>query len=166
MARPRTPRPSAARPRPGEVTPIIGDRPVVPSTLRVRAIEGDIQKVVSKQMGQRLGVAPGSLPSELKSVIASVSAAAAQRAVELAVTKDVEEAVADVTRGSVLGRFDARVDLARKGLDHISASNDVKRIMKQRAEMLAEKKRALETAGFSAQEAMEILLADIAARGH
>lgn len=155
-----------ARPRTDGVTPITGDRPIVPSTLRVKAIEGDIQKVVSKRMGERLGVAPGALPNDLKSLINTVSATAAQRAVELAVTKDLEEAVGDVTRGSVLGRFDARVDLARQGLDHISASNDVKEIMRKRAEMLAEKKQALETAGFSSQEAMDILLADIAARGH
>jgi sulfate adenylyltransferase subunit 1 (EFTu-like GTPase family) len=157
-----------ARPRqPGNgVLPIAGDRPIVPSTLRVAALEGQIQSVVSKRMGQRLGVAPASLPSELKTLISSASAAAAQQAVELAVTKDLEEAVGDVSRGSVLGRFDARVDLARKGLDHISASNDVKAIMKKRATMLAEKKAALENAGFSSTEAMEIVLADIAARGH
>ncbi len=163
MARPRT----TPRRRPNGAQPLINtDRPIVPATLRVQAIEGDIQKVVSKRMGERLGVAPGSIPTELKSVIGAASAAAAQRAVELAVTKDIDEAVGDVTRGSVLGRFDARVDLARAGLDHISASNDVKQIMKKRADMLAEKKKALETAGFTSQEAMEILLADIAARGH
>ena len=161
MARPRT-----TRPRTHGVPLIAGDRPIVPSTLRVQAIESDIEKVVAERMGERLGVAPDSLPSDLKSLIATTSVAAAQRAVEFAVTKDLEEAVGDVTRGSVLGRFDARVDVARQGLDHISASNDVKQIMKKRAEMLAEKKKALEAAGFSAQEAMEILLADIAARGH
>lgn len=159
MARPRI------QPRTG-VSPITGERPIVPSTLRVQAIEGDIQKTVSRRMGERLGVAAGALPADLKSLIATTSAAAAQRAVELAVTKDLDEAVGDVTRGSVLGRFDARVDLARQGLDHISASNDVKQIMTKRAEMLAEKKKALETAGFSSQEAMDIILADIAARGH
>ena len=161
MARPRT-----TRPRPETVPTITRDRPIVPSTLRVQALESDIQKVVAKRMGERLGVAAGSLPNELKSVISTASAAAAQRAVELAVTRDIDEAVGDVTRGSVLNRFDARVDLARKGLDHISASNDVKQIMTRRAEMLAEKKRALETAGFSSEEAMDIILADIAARGH
>ena len=155
-----------ARPRTEPVSPIIGDRVTVPSTLRVKAIESDIQKVVAKRMGERLGVAPGSLPNELKSLIAAASAAAAQRSVELAVTKDLEDAVGDVSRGPVLGRFDARVDLARQGLDHIAASNDVKQILKKRAEMLAEKKKALETAGFSTQEAMDILLADIAARSH
>ena len=155
-----------ARPRTGGLTPTTGERLIVPSTLRVQALERDIQKVVSKRMGERLGVTPGSLPNDLKGVIETASAAAAQRAVDLAVTKDLEEAVGDVTRGSVLGRFDARVGLARQGLDHISASNDVKQIMRKRAEMLAEKKKALEAAGFSTQEAMDILLADIAARGH
>ena len=161
MAIPRT-----IRPRGESVPAVTRDRPIVPTTLRVQALEKEIQGTVAERMGERLGVAPASLPNELKSAISTASAAAAQRAVELAVTKDLDEAVGDVTRGSVLGRFDARVDLARQGLEHISASNDVKQIMTKRAEMLAEKKRALETAGFSSQEAMEILLADIAARGH
>jgi len=155
MARPRT-----------ETPRILGERALVPSTLRVRSIEKDIEGVVTKRMGERLGVDGQTLPADLKKVIATAAAAAARRSVELAVTTDVNEAIGDVTRGSVLGKFDSRVDLARKGLDHIAGSNDVKQIMTRRAEMLAEKKKALETAGFSAQEAMDILLADIAARGH
>jgi hypothetical protein len=160
------PRPRASRPRSDGAPPITGDRPIVPSTLRVQTIESDIQKVVAKGMGQRLGVAPGSLPSDLKGVIATASAAAAQHAVELAVTQDLNEAVGDITRGSLLDRFDARVDVAGAALDHIAGSNDVKQIMRKRAELLAVKKQALETAGFSSQEAMDIVLADIAARGH
>lgn len=154
-----------ARPR-KDIPPILGDRPLVPATLRVQSIEKDIEEVVTKRMGARLGISGQALPADLKSVIGTAAAAAAQRAVELAVTTDVNEAIGDVTRGSVLGKFDSRVDLARKGLDHIAGSNDVKQIMTRRAQMLAEKKEALETAGFSAQEAMDILLADIAARGH
>lgn len=144
---------------------VTGDRPIVAATLRVKAVESDIQKVVTKRMEQRLGVASGSLPADVKELISTASAAASQRAIEFAVIKDLEEAVGDVSRGSVLDRFDARVDVARKGLDHISASNDVQQIMKKRATLLADKKKALENAGFSTQEAMDILLADIAARG-
>lgn len=117
------------RKRPDLVAPILGDRPIIPATLRVDAIEKDINDVVSKGLGQRLNVAPGSLPQDLKDVIATTSAAAAQRAIELAVTQDVNEAVGGVTRGSVLNRFDARVDLAKQGLVHISQSDDVKEIM-------------------------------------
>ena len=155
-----------ARPRTDRIPPIVGERPIVPTTLRVQSIEKEIESVVTKRMGERLGVDGRRLPADLKSVITAASAAAAQRSVELAVTTDLNEAVGDVTRGSVLGKFDARVDLARKGLDHIAGSNDVKQIMTRRAQMLAEKKQALEAAGFSAQEAMDIILADIAARGH
>jgi hypothetical protein len=155
-----------ARPRTDTIAPILGDRPLVPSTLRVQSIETEIEKVVTKRMGERLGVEGRRLPADLKSVIATAAAAAAQRSVELSVAADVNEAIGDVTRGSVLGRFDSRVDLAREGLDHIAGSNDVKQIMTRRAQMLAQKKKALETAGFSAEEAMQILLADIAARGH
>ena len=155
-----------ARPRTDRIPPITGERPIVPTTLRVQTIEREIERVVTRRMSERLNVDSSKLPADLKNVIASASAAAAQRSIELAVTTDLNEAVGDVTRGSVLGKFDARVDLARKGLDHIAGSNDVKQIMRQRAQMLAEKKKALEAAGFSSEEAMEIILADIAARGH
>jgi hypothetical protein len=155
-----------ARPRTDRIPPITGERPIVPTTLRVQTVEREIERVVTRRMSERLNVDSAKLPADLKNVIASASAAAAQRSIELAVTTDLNEAVGDVTRGSVLGKFDARVDLARKGLDHIAGSNDVKQIMTRRAQMLAEKKKALETAGFSPEEAMEIILADIAARGH
>lgn len=156
-----------ARPRvPERIPPITGERPIVPTTLRVQSLEREIEKVVTKRMSERLKVDSTKLPADLKNVIASASAAAAQRSIELAVTTDLDDAVGDVTRGSVLGKFDQRIDLARKGLDHITASDDVKRIMTQRAQMLAEKKKALEAAGFSSDESMDIILADIAARGH
>jgi hypothetical protein len=155
-----------ARPRNDVIAPILGDRRLVPSTLRVQSLEREIGQVVSRRMGERLGVAANRLPADVKDVIATASAAAAQRSVELAVTKDVDEAIGDITRGSVLDKFDSRVDLARKGLDHIAGSSDVKRIMTKRAQMLAEKKKALVAAGFTDEESMEILLADIAARGH
>jgi hypothetical protein len=155
-----------ARPRTNPITPIPRDRRLVPSTLRVQSIEREIEKVVTKRMGERLGVDARRLPADLKNVIASAAAAAAQQSVELSVTKDVDEAIGDITRGAVLDKFDSRVDLARKGLDHIAGSSDVQKIMTRRAQMLAEKKKALVAAGFSDEESMDILLADIAARGH
>jgi hypothetical protein len=135
--------------------------------VRVKVIEDEIKQTVESRMRERLGIPPRqSLPDEVESLVASAAATAAQRSIELGVVRDVEEISADVARGSLLNRFDAKVDLARKGLDHIVASDDVHEIMKRRADMLAAKKEALEAAGFSSQEAMDILLADIAARGH
>ena len=159
-----------ARPRAGatpadRLQPIL-DRPVTAPVVRVKKLENEIEKAVTKRMSERLGVDASSIPAQLKPVIASAAASAAARAIELSVVSDAEEAVGDVTRGSLLSKFDARVDLARKGIDHIVGSSDVARRMKQRAPMLAAKKKALVDAGFSSEEAMEILLADIAARGH
>jgi hypothetical protein len=71
-----------------------------------------------------------------------------------------------VTRGSLLSRFDDKLQLAASSIGHIGQSNDVDAVLKNRAELLAKKKKALVTAGFSDDEAMEIILADIAARGH
>lgn len=142
-------------------------RPITAPIVRVKTLEDEIKKTVASRMKQRLGLkANQSLPAEVRTLIDTASKTAAESSLELAVARDVEEIAADTARGSVLNRFDAKVGLAQKGLAHISKSDDVQKILKQRAEMLAAKKKALETAGFSSQEAMEILLADIAARAH
>lgn len=154
-----------ARPRIDPRTPIAGPIATVP--VRVKSVEDDINEAVTARMRERLGIASEQpLPADVKTLIGTAATTAAQRSIELAVTRDVEEISTDVARGSLLSRFDAKVDLARKGLDHIVQSDDVHEIMKRRADMLAAKKEALEAAGFSSQEAMDILLADIAARGH
>jgi hypothetical protein len=142
--------------------------PAAPPRLSVKvpAVEKSIQQAVTTRMRQRLGIAANKpLPAEVDALIAAAASTAAQTALDLSLTRDVNDASSDVARGGVLDRFDLKADLAGKALDHISTSGDVKNILKRRAEMLAAKKQALQTAGFSPQEAMDILLADIAARG-
>ena len=149
MAQPRIP--PAAPPRP---------------SVRVPVIEKAIKQAVTTRMRQRLGIAANKpLPSEVDALVAAAAATAAQNALDLSLTRDMDEASTDVARGGVLDRFDVKVDLAGQALDHIAGSGDVQKILKRRADMLAAKKKALETVGFSPQEAMDILLADIAARG-
>ena len=162
MARPRVPatpakpaKPPAAKPKPPAAKPIT-----------VKALEDEIKNTVTARMQERIAAAGGQMTAPVQQLIATEAAAAAQRSIQLAVAADAAEAVSNVTRGSLLNRFDDRVGLASAGLEHIVASDDVQQIMKRRAEMLAAKKKALETAGFSSDEAMEIILADIAARGH
>jgi hypothetical protein len=79
---------------------------------------------------------------------------------------EAESAAKDFATGDVLSRFTDKAKLAEQGMVHISSSNEVAQILKKRAELLAAKKKALETAGFTASEAMSIVLADIAARSH
>jgi hypothetical protein len=116
-------------------------------------------------MRQRLGIADSKpLPKDVKALVSLAAATAAQNALDLSLTRDTEEATADIARGDALDRFDSKVGLAGQALDHIKSSPDVQKILKRRAEMLAAKKQALENAGFTSQEAMDILLADIATR--
>ena len=99
------------QPRPDLIAPILGDRPIIPATLRVQAIENDIKDTVAKGMGQRLKVAPSALPQELQDVIATTSAVAAQRAIEL---EELKKAVAEIRpkierlAASEQSAFDAR----------------------------------------------------------
>jgi len=141
-------------------------RTVTAPSLRVEKLETDIDKALTKTMKQRLGLkANQKLPDDVQATIKAAAASASQASIENAIVRGASEIATDTARGSVLDRFDSKVDLARAGLDHIAGSTDVKKILARRAEMLALKKQSLEKAGFTTDEAMEILLADIAARG-
>lgn len=141
-------------------------RTVTAPSMRVEKLETDIDTSLTKTMKQRLGLkANQKLPDDVQATIKAAAASASQASIENAIVRGASEIATDTARGSVLDRFDLKVDVARAGLDHIAGSTDVKKILARRAEMLALKKQSLEKAGFTAEEAMEILLADIAARG-
>jgi hypothetical protein len=141
-------------------------RTVTAPSLRVEKLETDIDKSITKVMKQRLGLKTNQkLPADVQATIKAAAASASQASIENAIVREASEIATGAARGSVLDRFDLKVDVARAGLDHIAGSNDVKKILARRAEMLATKKQTLEKAGFTTEEAMQILLADIAARG-
>ncbi len=141
-------------------------RTVTTPSLRVEKLEADIDKSLTKTMKDRLGLKSNQkLPADVQATIKAAAASASQASIENAIVREASEIATGAARGSVLDRFDLKVDVARAGLDHIAGSNDVKKILARRAEMLALKKQTLEAAGFTTEEAMEILLADIAARG-
>lgn len=130
---------------------------------RVKKVESDITKKVTAQLRSQLGLrANQKLPDDLSALVETASVTAGQAAVENAVLRGVQEAAAEMGRGSLLDRFDAKVGVARASLDHIKGSTDVERILKRRAEMLAMKKTSLVGAGFTDDESMRIILADIA----
>ncbi|MDX2344498.1 MAG: hypothetical protein QNL12_12575 [Acidimicrobiia bacterium] len=141
-------------------------RTVTAPSLRMESLESDIDKSITKVMKSRLGLRSNQkLPPDVQATIKNAAASASQASIENAIVREASEIATGTARGSVLDRFDLKVDVARAGLDHIAGSNDVKKILARRAEMLATKKDTLEKAGFSTEEAMQIVLADIAARG-
>lgn len=139
--------------------------PIVMQPIAVKKIEDSIRKDVTNQVGTQLGLA-GALPAEVGKVIEAATKAAAAKSVELTIAQVTEDAARNVTRGSVLDRFDGKIKVAAESIDHISASSDVDQVLKKRAELLAKKRKALVDAGFSNDEAMKILLADVNSRSH
>jgi hypothetical protein len=139
--------------------------PLSPRAIRVKPIEDSIRKGVEADVRSQLGLS-GTLPADVREIISTASASAASASVELAVARATEQVAADVGRKNVLGRFDDKIKVAADSMVHISQSNEVDEVLKRRSELLAKKRGALVTAGFSNDEAMQIVLADIAAKAH
>lgn len=136
-----------------------------PRAVRVKPIEDELRRKVETDVRSTLGI-EGALPEDVKEIIASASATAASKSVELAVSRATEQIAGEVGRKNVLGRFDDKIKVAAESMVHISQSNQVDEVLKRRSELLAKKRDSLVTAGFSNEEAMQILLADIAAKAH
>ena len=135
--------------------------------LQVPKLQERIRQEVEKRMRTRLGLSPAQpLPSEVSTLIKNTADSAARKAVEMAVVRDAEATAKETARGVMFESFGDKVSAARKGIDFIAQSGDVSGILKRRAELLFAKRKALQDAGFSTEEAMNILLTDIAARGH
>ena len=105
------------------------------------------------------------MPPDLKAAVEQASKAAAQRAVEVTVGKLADDAARADGRQGVLDRFQDNLKFAASGMQVIDTSNDVSTVLARRASLLAKKRDALVAAGFSADEALQIVLADISARG-
>jgi hypothetical protein len=134
---------------------------------RGSSVENDIRKSVEKSMKETLGLTGNQrLPADVAALVSSASVTAASKAVELQVATQAELAAKDIARGNVLTRFTDKAKLAEQGMIHISQSSEVDQILKKRAQLLASKRDSLVAAGFSADEAMTIILADIQARSH
>lgn len=149
----------------------LGDRgridlsPVITRRVQVDAVEDTIHKDMVSSVKARLGL-QGDLPAEVTEVVRTAASAAAASAVELTVADAAQQAARDVGRASITSRFDDKIKVAADSLAHISASNEVDEVLRKRSELLAKKRDSLVAAGFSGEEAMQILLADIAARAH
>ncbi len=137
--------------------------PITPRPVTVAPVEDAIRRHVESSVKKQLGLT-GTLPADLREIIKTAAGAAASTSVELAVARAAEEAARDVGRRNVMARFDEKIKVAADSLTHISQSNEVDEVLKRRSELLAKKRASLVAAGFSDVEAMQIVLADIAAR--
>jgi len=139
------------RPRPSVVVPTFAN---------------PVRVEVEKRVRQRLNIpANQPLPPKVQTLVADAANAATGKALDLAISRDAEAAIRRVYRPAQLEGFKDKVLAARTGIDLIAQSADVDGILARRAELLLKKREALVTAGFTTQEAMEILLADLSGEG-
>jgi hypothetical protein len=118
-------------------------------------LENRIKQEVTAGMKQRLGLPEReTIPAPIQDLVDSAARDAAENAIEIAVIREVEAATTRL----------ARVSPERYGRSQ-SPTNPSDMSLLHDAEQLAAKKKALEAAGFSGDEAMRILIAEVAG-GH
>jgi hypothetical protein len=104
-------------------------------------------------MKQRLGLLQGEkIPAPVQNIVDSAARDAAENTIEIAVIREVERATTRLARATPSASSQSPTTLS-----------DVSLL--QDAEDLAARKKALEAAGFSRDEAMRILIAEVTA-GH
>jgi hypothetical protein len=114
-------------------------------------LETRIKEEVTAGMKQRLGLPDRErIPAPIQELVDSAARDAAKNAIELAVIREVEDATTRL----------ARVSPERYGRSQ-SPTNPSDVSLLHDAEQLAAKKKALEAAGFSRDEAMRILVAEV-----
>jgi hypothetical protein len=118
-------------------------------------LENRINEEVTAGMKQRLGLDESeTIPEPIQDLVDTAARDAAENAVGIAVIREVEDVTTRLARGS---------PERSGGSKSPTTFSDV--ALLQNAEQLAAKKKALEGAGFSNEEAMRILIAEVAS-GH
>jgi hypothetical protein len=128
-----------------------------------------ITREAAAQMRRRLGLAERArLPDGIKHMIETAARETVETALALAVGREVTATAKRMVRDSRSRSNDCSapsdLPLLDEGLSLRSV--DVSRPLLERAKGLAAEKHALEAAGFSSEEAMRILVAEIAAGGY
>ena len=117
--------------------------------------ENHIKREVTARMKQRLGLTESEkVPAEIQGIVDAAAREIAESSISNAVIQEVEHAAK--------GKGPAAVGTGGGVLAGATASD---RPLLQEAEYLAAKKKALQAAGFSSEEAMRLLVAEVAGAG-
>jgi hypothetical protein len=138
-----------ARRRPARATP----KPVVAASAIETPLENRLKQEITVAMKRRLGLNErDKVPAEIQGLVDS----AAREVAESSMASSVMQEVENVTRR--LGRSWPEDQVA----EAVTSFSELEVL--QEAEYLAAKKKALQAAGFSSDEAMRILVAGVTAR--
>jgi hypothetical protein len=132
-------------------------------TVTPKKLSNKIKSQLTKEYRKRLGIGPRDpLPDDIKKGINSAAKTAAQRATQ----RNLESEALKVAKGfyqpfSISELIADKLGQAKKGVSLVAQSADLNEILKENATMLRKKWQALVNAGFQADEAFQLILAEV-----
>jgi hypothetical protein len=128
-------------------------KPRAAISARATPLENRIKQEVKVGIKQRLGLGDGDrLPPGVQGLVDSAAHEVAEGSLEISVLREVE----------AVARRMGRIGDGRGGTEAFASNSEMGLLAE--AEYLAAKKKALQAAGFSSDEAMRILVAEVSAR--
>lgn len=132
----------------------------------VNPLETKISAEIEKKLRTKLGIsATQPLPTAFKNIVNKTAKDMDLAATERFVKKEAlllgKEFYRDAT---IQNAINNRLSSALKGVQLVSQSTDLQKMIDENAKMLFAKKKALETAGFSAEESFKLILAEVSAK--
>jgi len=137
-------------------------RPTQPKNPLEIKISTDIEKKLKKKLGI---AANRPLPATFKNVVNKAAKETNIAATQRYVQKEALLAGKEFYRDkSIQTAMNSRLSSALKGVQLVSQSADLQKMIDENAKMLFSKKQALENAGFSADQAFQLILAEVSAK--
>jgi hypothetical protein len=131
------------------------------------AIEKKLAATVELNLQKRMGLREGEpVGADVKALVMEEVKKHSDALLRSRIPAEVRSNLAALGHARTQERLRSNLGMAKDSITALAAANEVAEILKKRAELLAKKKAALETAGFSADQAMQIVLADIASKAH
>lgn len=143
------------------VAPVL--QPLTAITVLPATEQKKIQNKVLREIAQNMGIGVGAIPADVKKVVTEQVKESLNNNIRSLTHEFVNREVKGKLTQSldVMSTMDNRLKGALKGITHVSASQDVGKIMTENAKLLRKKFDALVQEGFSNEQAFEILIADL-----
>jgi len=120
----------------------------------------------SRAVAGKMGVAVNALPAGISEAIKTATVTSFNSRAKSLILRDADSAVkSQLLRGaSPMDMLGNRLRAAKDGIAHIAADGQVRDILNDTAKLLFDKLTALKTAGFTDEQAFNLLLAEVSGR--
>lgn len=126
-------------------------------------IENTIKSKLEKDLKKKLGVT--ALPTDVKKIVDSASKQAGSVVTKQNINKHAlrygKEVFRETNHKKMIGE---RISSALKGVEVVTQSSDLQKILDENAKMLFSKMRALKSAGFTDDQSFQLIIAEVSAK--